>query len=114
MRPLTINLLWIIGILILIVAAFAVVAPGGDLLQDYISFASAISSILLALVAIFYAFISNQSASNTLNELRGAAAVLSKETSRLRSASSGLSEEAEQIIKRLSNVPSTSQRCRVS
>lgn len=105
MRPLTINLLWVIGVLIMIVAAFAVVAPSGDVLQGYISFASAIASILLALVAIFYAFVSNQSVSDTLNELRGAATALSNETSRLRNASSGLSDEADQILRRLSNVP---------
>lgn len=104
-RPLTINLLWVIGVLIMIVAAFAVVAPSGDVLQGYISFASAIASILLALVAIFYAFVSNQSVSNTLSELRGAATALSNETSRLRTASSGLSDEADQILRRLSSVP---------
>lgn len=105
MKPLTINLLWVIGVLIMIVAAFAVVAPSGDVLQGYISFASAIASILLALVAIFYAFVSNQSVSDTLNEIRGAATALSNETSRLRTASSGLSDEADQILRRLSSVP---------
>lgn len=104
-KPLTLNLLWLIGLLLLIVAAFAVVAPSGELLRDYISFASSIASILLALVAIFYAFISNGSLTSTLNDVRSAATSLTNETASLKRASSGLSEEAEQIIRRLSTVP---------
>lgn len=104
-KPLTINLLWTIAVLIMIVAAFAVIAPGGALLQNYISFASAIASILLALVAIGYSFISNSSLSNTLGDLRSATQSLAEQTTRLNAASSGLSDEAEEILKKLSDLP---------
>lgn len=105
MKPLTINLLWTIAVLIMIVAAFAVIAPGGALLQNYISFASAIASILLALVAIGYSFISNSSLSNTLGDLQSATRSLAEQTTRLNAASSGLSDEAEEILKKLSDLP---------
>lgn len=105
MKPLTINLLWVIGILLLIITAFSVVTPSGELLRDYITFAASIASILLALVAIFYAFVSNGSLTSTLNDVRSAASSLAAETSKINDASSGLSKEAEEVIRRLENLP---------
>ena len=105
MRLVTVNLLWVIGLLLLIISAFAVVTPSGGLLKEYIGFAASIASILLALVAIFYAFISNGSFSSTLSEVKAAASQLAAETSRLNDASTGLSDEAEAIIRRLENLP---------
>lgn len=105
MRPITINLLWVIGVLLLSIVALAVTTPDGGLLREYISFAAAVASILLAMAAIFYAFISNGSLTAALSELRSAASELTRETARLNDASSGLSGEAEQIIQKLSGLP---------
>lgn len=105
MKPLTLNLLWVIGLLLSVICAFAVISPSGELLKEYVTFSAAVASILLALVAIFYAFVSNGSMSSTMHEVRQAASSLVDETQRLNAASSGLSDEAEEIIRRLENLP---------
>ena len=64
-----IHLTWVIFVLILCGTALVSTSPNGIVIRDYISFASAISSIVLAIVAIFYSMISNQSFSQTIGAL---------------------------------------------
>lgn len=104
-RQLTLHLLWIIAVLVAVIAAFVVITPSGDLLKEYISFASAISSILLALVAIFYAFISSGTVNSTLSDIKAAAQTLTAQADRLTLTSSGINGEAQDILRKLSALP---------
>jgi hypothetical protein len=65
-----VHTFWIISILISIIAALIIIVPDGAIIRDYLSFASAISSIILAVIAIFYAIFSNQGFSETVGLLR--------------------------------------------
>ena len=94
-----------ISILILCIISLLVAKPDGTTIYNYLSFASAISSIILAVVAIFYSMISNEGFSNTLSEIRSSSSKIVEETARLQSASIGLSQEVEDSLKRASLIP---------
>ena len=100
-----IHLSWVIGLLALGIIAMVVYSPSSDKIQSYISFASTISSILLAVVAIIYSMISNRSFDSTLAEIRSSALSIAEETKRLNVASRGLSNETEQALQRLTDLP---------
>lgn len=72
-----IHLLWVIAVLTMVLAALLTRSPGAESLISLISFASAIAALLLAVVAIFYAIVSNQSFSDASSDLtRSASDVL--------------------------------------
>jgi hypothetical protein len=100
-----IHLAWIVFILLLAIAALVVYSPDGNVMYNYVSFASGISSIALAFVAIVYSMVSNRGFDSSLGEIRAAALKIADETSRLNVASQGLSREAEETLRRLSDVP---------
>lgn len=68
-----IHLLWIIVLLVISLAALVVRSPGSGSIISLVSFASAIASLVLAMVAIFYAIVSNQSFSEAASNLSNSA-----------------------------------------
>lgn len=109
MRLVTVNLLWVILFLTSIIIAQFVITPSGELLRELISFAAAVASLLLALVAIGYSFISSNSLQTMLAEVRSSAGEIAKETARINEASRGLSDEVEEALrvlpKRIDDLP---------
>ncbi len=79
-----IHLWWIIAVLLAVIAGLIVRSPGGELMYNYTSFAAAIASILLAMVAIIYAFIANQSFSDTIVSMSKAGEEVGQHASTLR------------------------------
>ncbi|MFM5884784.1 MAG: hypothetical protein ACKOQ3_05575 [Novosphingobium sp.] len=104
-----IHLIWIVTILVLFIIALIVWNPDSTIIYNYISFASAISSILLAVVAIIYSMISNRSFDSSIAEIRSSAEKIVVETKRLNEASVGLSSDAHDALNRLSNLPDAFQ-----
>lgn len=101
-----INLCWIIVVLMLCIAALVVSLPSGNVIQAYVSFASAIASILLAIVAIFYSMISNKGIDSALAEIRTSSNEIASQTRLLNNASRGLTEEAAEALRKLTDLPS--------
>ena len=99
------HLLWTIVILVLAIVAMVVAKPNSSFLFSYVSFAAAISSILLAVITIIFTMISNRGFDATLSEIRTSASKVADETSRLGMATQGLSKEADDAIRRLSTLP---------
>lgn len=93
-----IHLSWIIVLLILSGAALVSTSPDGIVIRDYISFASAISSIALAIVAIFYSMISNQSFSQTIGALNLSANKIDSTAREINTASLSLKNGIDDII----------------
>jgi hypothetical protein len=65
-----IHTFWIISLLLCTIAALIMTVPNGNVIRDYLSFASAISSIILAVIAIFFSMFSNQSFSEIAGSLK--------------------------------------------
>lgn len=61
--------IWIICVLLAIISGLMLRIPNGDKVAEYISFSSSIASLVLAVVAIFYSIISNQSIAENLGSL---------------------------------------------
>lgn len=98
MKNWKIHSLYIIAFLILIIIALFAYKGGqqSDLVK-YISFTGTIVSILLALLAIIYAFFSNSSVAQTLTSLRD----MSKEVSTASDQISHLSQNLEEHLGRI-------------
>lgn len=99
-----VHLCWTIALLLLAGAAILLNVPDGTILRDYISFASAISSIVLAVVAIFYSMISNQSFSETIGSLKSSAGLIDKTEKEINDVSSSLSGKVESILDEFSQI----------
>lgn len=69
MRNWTVHLAWIIVILLFALCAVTIYSPDGAIIKDYVSFAGSIASIILASIAIIYAFISNQGVADAAVQL---------------------------------------------
>lgn len=61
-----VHLGWIIGVLLVVVAVLLVRNPSSDKLQELLGFAATLASLLLAVIAIFYAMISSQGQSDIM------------------------------------------------
>ena len=100
-----IHFLYIIGILIAIIVALATVNWAGiPNLLSYITFALTVSSLLLAVLAIGYAFISNNSLSQHLGQFSSVAAEISKGATDMSSATKILDKKIEMIPPLLKDV----------
>ncbi|WP_141246949.1 hypothetical protein [Halomonas salipaludis] len=71
-------------------------------LQEYIAFALTFSSLLLALIAIVYSFLSNESLSISLNKINTSAEEISKLSSSIRESNETLHSRAGDVDKRVS------------
>lgn len=100
-----IHLVWCIALLLLIISALLWKLPNGDNLASYISFAASLASLVLATVAIFQSIASSQSVGQAIADIQRSAATIVDETERLNQATVSLGEEAENSLRRLSDLP---------
>jgi len=72
MNTLKIHFIWSIGLMSLLLICILTFWLGdkGNEIVSYVSFASALISIVLALVAIFYSFIQNTNSQKNLGEMQ--------------------------------------------
>ena len=99
------NLIWVIVVCLLVIISLLTGLSEASLIQSYISFTASILSIILAVIAIFYSMISNSGFQHILGEIRSSSDQISAQTSLLNSASLGLSNEAQEVLKRLDSLP---------
>ena len=113
-----VHLGWIVVILILSLCALVIYSPSGEVIKDYVSFAGAISSIILASIAIIYSFVSNQnianatasllssvgSADDSARRVKESAAAIDDAVSKLRAEFGGIGPAVEGISKKLEEV----------
>jgi hypothetical protein len=105
-----IHALWIILTLIFVIAAIVLGLASGDKINDYISFASSIASLLLAVVAIFYAMVSNQSFSETIGSLRQSATTVDDAAKSICKVTEELNDKSEDLLLQVSGLPPTLQK----
>lgn len=100
-----VHALWTISLLVLIVASLLLGLPNGNLIGDYIAFAASIASLVLAVVAIFYSIISNQSFSETVGTLKSSAEIVKSAADRVCDVSMTLNDQSERLINEVLALP---------
>lgn len=99
------HLCWLISILIAIIAFLILRVTNGNEVNSYISFASSIASLILAVVAIFYSIISNDSLSNNFESIRNLGSTVQKHTDNLDQAASKFVMKIEEFTPHFSEIP---------
>ena len=105
-----VNYLWIIAVLLLVVSFVVLKIPSGDLVRDYISFAASIASLVLAVVAIFYSIVSNQSFYQHVGSLQDLAESIRAESNSISSNLENFSSRAEALVTEVSAIPGSVDR----
>lgn len=100
-----IHALWAISILLLVVAWLLLQAPNGQLIGQYIGFAASVASLVLALVAIGYAFVSNQGFNQSVGALEVSSRDIRSAAQNIEEVSRLLSEKTEILTGEVSRVP---------
>ncbi|QDZ06706.1 hypothetical protein FPZ24_03780 [Sphingomonas panacisoli] len=106
-KTIRLNLIWTIGVLLLVIAGLLVKRPGGESIVSYISFAAAITSIVLAVVAIIQSYFSGHTLSTATGSLQNIADQISKNSVDLDSKIAAFSENASALLEDLSQVPNS-------
>lgn len=99
-----IHCFWLIVLLCAACAALIIELPNGDKVNSYLSFASSIASLILAVVAIVYAFVADQGRHETTSLLQSSAENISKGSMTLKELSSKVSEKIDVIIGQVSDI----------
>jgi hypothetical protein len=100
-----IHFYYIIGILVAIVIVLMSVDWGTNTtLANTLNFALGLTSLVLALVAIIYAFVANHSFSGTVTKIETAASSVKEETSRLEISLKALESAVKEIPKSLNDI----------
>lgn len=102
-----VSLLWVVAVLILIISGLVLILPNGKFVVDYISFASSIASLILAVVAIFYSVVSSEGFYTSISEIKGVSKDIEGESLKLSSNSEKLIKISDEIISNLSKIPSS-------
>ena len=105
----SIHAVWLIGLLIAIISWLLLGERDGNVVRDYISFAASVASLVLAVVAIFYALISNQSFSETVGSLKSTTENVHKAARNIADSSSILADHSERMLGEVSRVPTAVQ-----
>jgi hypothetical protein len=107
-RVVLVNTLWIVGVLLAIIVVLVVVKwsiyPN---FVDRVNFAASLSSLILAILAIVYAFYSNDAISGAVNRLESVAHRLSGNSETLGKAVSNLLVEVKPITEKLTAIQAT-------
>lgn len=97
-----IHALYIISILITIIIALTTSKWGDNpRLVEYVNFFATLSSLVLAILAIVYAYLSNAAIAQSMNEIRSASDAISTTADDVSKAASDLRERVEAIPPRL-------------
>ena len=99
-----IHLGWVIAVLLLIISGLLWQLPNGDSLSGYISFAASIASLILAVVAIFYSMISNNSLTASVHQLQGLASSINDQSVLLEESAQEFRENIESLLSEVSSI----------
>jgi hypothetical protein len=100
-----VHAIWAISVLTLIIAAILLGTVNGSKINEFISFASSLASLILAIIAIFYAMISNQSFGETIGFLTSSSNSIQKAADNLANTSASLNERIEAVVGEVARVP---------
>lgn len=89
---------WLFGGMALVIAALLLTSPNGALVNDYISFASSLASLILAVVAIFYSIIANQDVTKNIGALAASAQEMNNRATAVGALADTLSQATEKIL----------------
>lgn len=103
-------MIWTIALLIFIVSGLLIVTPNGNTISSYISFAASIASLILAVVAIFYSIISNQSFFQSIGVLNTIAENIKSNSETINCSISEFHEKSDNLIHRISDVPQSVEK----
>lgn len=104
-QTIRIHLIWVIGILIALIAGVLLYLPNGQALTSYVSFASSIASLILAVVAIFYSIISNQGFFQSIGALQNASHDMKAEAERIATDIVEFGKKSDELLGQISSVP---------
>ena len=107
-----IHLLWLIVVLLLVIAAQLIMRPGGETVNIFISFASSLASLILAIVAIFYSIITNQNFSGSISKIETASTDLHQTTKVVQSSLLDFSMKMDELRSDVSQVPGSVEQIR--
>lgn len=100
-----VNLRWIVGILAaIVIALLTAMWAKVEIVNDHISFAATLMSLLLAVLAIVYAFVSNSQFSNNISALLAAANKTTGAAQNINSAAERLEEIVAQLPSSIARV----------
>jgi hypothetical protein len=102
-----VHALWLFTVMTFIIAALLLRLPNGTTINNYISFSASLASLILALVAIFYSMISNQSFSETIGSIKNSISDLGEVTASVNSASSLLTDRSDLLISEIASFKPT-------
>ena len=100
------HLCWLIAVLLAIIAFMVLRVTNGNEVNSYISFASSIASLILAVVAIFYSIVSNDSLSSSLSSIQNLGSVVREQTDNLDKSALEFTRKIEEFTPHFSIIPS--------
>lgn len=102
-----VHAVWIIALLIFVNAWNLFLLPNGGQVAEFISFAASIASLVLAVVAIFYSFVTSRSSSENVGRLAISAQQTEEAARSLSSIASEISECTKNLEARLATMEPT-------
>ena len=100
-----VHLFWVMVILGLCCIALLVYSPDADKVNSFISFAATITSLFLAIIAIFYSMVANSDLTASLGKASQGAENISRLADRVSQVTERLDEKSESLEQRLALVP---------
>jgi hypothetical protein len=97
---------WLIAILLAIIAFLVLHVTNGDEVNSYISFASSLASLILAVVAIFYSMVSNDSISTSISSIQSLGSTVQKHADNFDNAATRFVAKVEEFTPHFSAIPS--------
>lgn len=105
-----IHLLWTIFILVLVISGLLIKSPNGGTISDYISFAASIASLILAIVAIFYSIVSNQTFFESVGTLHTISKSIQNNSDIINCTIDEFNKKTDGLIVRISDVPQSVEK----
>lgn len=99
-----VHLGWIIAVLLAVISVLLWRTPSGENLANFLGFAASISSLILAIVAIFYSILSNSNLSILLSEIGAASSRISDESIQLRGTADKFEESLRQTRREVEGI----------
>lgn len=100
-----VHAIWAITVLVAIIAWLLLGERDGNVINAYVSFASSIASLILAVVAIFYSVVSTQSQSEMIGSLKGSSDSLESAARNIDDTSAALNKRFEEVVGQVAMMP---------
>lgn len=99
------HLTWLSGLLTLAILAQWVFKPDPSQLLNFLSFASSIASLVLAVAAIVYAFVSNNSLTSSVAKISDVSDILKAESATLKESATSVAQYTDDLLTAATKMP---------